>query len=186
MSDLVELEVEGLGARGDGIAEHEGERVFLPSIAPGDRVRARLGVRRSGGREGRVVEWLAAGPGRHEPPCRHFGDCGGCALQHLDPASYRAAKLSALYAALGRVKIDPDLVQPLRVVPPARRRARLGLMRPRDPHPPGQIGYRQRFATTSSIWRNASCSSPRSSTSSADCGSWLAICCRPAAPRRSC
>jgi 23S rRNA (uracil1939-C5)-methyltransferase len=133
MSDLVELEVERLGARGDGIAEHEGEPVFLPFTAPGDRVRARLGVRRSGGREGRVVEWLAAGPGRHEPPCRHFGDCGGCALQHLDPASYRAAKLSALYAALGRVKIDPDLVQPLRVVPPARRRARLGLMRPRDP-----------------------------------------------------
>ena len=145
IGDLVELEVERLGARGDGIAEYGGEPVFLPFTVPGDRVRARLGVRRGGGQEGRVVEWLVFGSGRREPPCRHFGDCGGCALQHLDPASYRAAKLGALRAALERVRIDPDLVQPLRVVPPARRRARLGLIRPRDARLPARIGYRQRF-----------------------------------------
>jgi 23S rRNA (uracil1939-C5)-methyltransferase len=145
MGDLVELEVERLGARGDGIAEYQGEPVFLPFTVPGNRVLARLGVRRGGGREGRVLEWLVAGPGRGEPPCRHFGACGSCALQHLDAASYRAAKLGALCAAFERVGIDTDLVQPLRVVPPARRRARLGLMRPRDPRLAPRIGYRQRF-----------------------------------------
>jgi 23S rRNA (uracil1939-C5)-methyltransferase len=145
MGDLVELEVERLGARGDGIAEYQGEPVFLPFTVPGDRVLARLGVRRGGGREGRVLERLVAGPGRGEPPCRHFGACGSCALQHLDAASYRAAKLGALCAAFERVGIDTDLVQPLRVVPPARRRARLGLMRPRDPRLAPRIGYRQRF-----------------------------------------
>ena len=86
ISDFVALVVKRLGAWGDGIADHDGEHVFLPFTAPGDRVRARLGVRRGGGREGRVVEWLTAGPGRSEPPCRHFGECGGCALQHLDVA----------------------------------------------------------------------------------------------------
>ena len=112
---------------------------------PGDRVRARLGARRGGGREGRVVEWLDAGQGRVEPPCAHFGRCGGCALQHLDPAFYQAVKLGALRTTLQRVGIDPGLVRPLRVVPPARRRARLGMMRPGDPRLPALIGFRERF-----------------------------------------
>jgi hypothetical protein len=41
---LIELSVERLGARGDGIAEHGGEAVFLPFTMRGDRVRARLVV----------------------------------------------------------------------------------------------------------------------------------------------
>jgi 23S rRNA (uracil1939-C5)-methyltransferase len=118
--ELVDLSVESLGARGDGIAQYRGEPVFLPLTVPGDRVR----VRRGGGREGRVVDRLASGPERADPPCRHFGVCGGCALQHLGASSYQAVKLGALRAALERVGIDPGVVEPLRVVPPARRRAR--------------------------------------------------------------
>ena len=144
--ELVELVVDRLGARGDGVAEHEGAPVFLPYTAPGDRVRARLGAPRTGGREGRVVELIASGPGRADPPCAHFGRCGGCALQHLDPAFYRAAKLGGLRTALERVGIDAYVVQPLRVVPPARRRAGLGLMRPRDPGLPARVGFRERFS----------------------------------------
>jgi 23S rRNA (uracil1939-C5)-methyltransferase len=143
--ELIELSVERIGARGDGIAWHRGEPVFLPFTAPGDRVRARLGVRRGGGREGQIVDWLISGPGRADPPCRHFGTCGGCALQHLDPAPYQTAKLGARYATLERVGIDPGVVAPMRIVPPARRWARLGLARPADPRLPVRTGYRERF-----------------------------------------
>ena len=143
--ELVELLVEGLGAQGDGIGQYRGSPVFLPLTVPGDHIRARLGVRRGAGREGRVVEWLGWGQGRADPPCTHFGHCGGCALQHLDAASYRTVKLGALRAALVRVGIDPSLMQPLRIVPPARRRARLGLVRPRNPRLPAHVGFRERF-----------------------------------------
>jgi 23S rRNA (uracil1939-C5)-methyltransferase len=37
------------------------------------------------------------------------------------------------------------VVQPLRVVPPARRRVRVGLMRRRDPRLPARVGFRERF-----------------------------------------
>lgn len=144
--ELVELSVERLGAQGEGIAQYLGEPVFLPFTAPGDRVFARLGARRGPGREGRAVKHLVCGPGRAVPPCRHFGRCGGCAPQHLDPNTYPSVKLGALRAALERVGIDPALVGPLQVVPPARRRARLGLMRPRDPSLPARIGFRERFS----------------------------------------
>ncbi len=108
-------------------------------------MRARLGARRGSGREGRVVERLVSGSGRAAPPCRHFGRCGGCALQHLDPGLYRTTKLDALRTALERVGIDPALVEPLQAVPPARRRVRLGLTRPHDPSFPARIGFRERF-----------------------------------------
>ena len=62
--NFVELAVERIGARGDGIAQYRGEPVFVPFTVPGDRIRARLGARRHGGREGFVVERLASGPGR--------------------------------------------------------------------------------------------------------------------------
>ena len=35
-SNTVELTVERVGARGDGIAEHAGKPVYLPFTAPGD------------------------------------------------------------------------------------------------------------------------------------------------------
>jgi 23S rRNA (uracil1939-C5)-methyltransferase len=143
--ELVELAIERVGARGDGIAQYRGDPVFVPFTVPGDHVRARLGARRHGGREGFVVDWLASGPGRGAPRCRHFGTCGGCALQHLDHESYQRIKLGVLHSALERVGIDPGVVGPIRLVPPERRRARLGISRPRDPRLPARVGYRERL-----------------------------------------
>ena len=75
-SDTVELTVERMGARGDGIAEHAGKPVYLPFTAPGDRVRARLGAPRDEGRLGTAIEVLTPGA-RRAPACAHFGACGG-------------------------------------------------------------------------------------------------------------
>ena len=144
--ELVELSVERIGAAGDGVARWRGEPVFLPFTVPGDHIHARLGSRRGGGLEGRVVELLDSGPGRIAPPCRHFGRCGGCALQHLNPDLYRSVKLGRLLNALETAGIDPVVVEPLRMVPPVRRRTRLGLARHRDPRQPVRAGFRERFS----------------------------------------
>jgi 23S rRNA (uracil1939-C5)-methyltransferase len=146
MDPFVEITIERLGGQGDGVARCQGETVFVPFTAPGDRVRARLHGRRQGGIEGRTVEWLERGPGHATPICHHFTRCGGCALQHLDPETYRAAKLANLHAALRRVGIDPAIVKPLRTVAPGRRRAGLGLRRPPDPNAPAIVGFRARFS----------------------------------------
>jgi 23S rRNA (uracil1939-C5)-methyltransferase len=144
-TEIIDVAVARLGAAGDGVAFWQGRPVFLPFTVPGDRVWARLGARRGGGHEGRVVDLVAAGPGRATPPCRHFGRCGGCALQHLDRALYRQAKLTGLFRALARAGIVPVAVAPLATVAPARRRARLGLLRPHDPGGAVRVGFRHRF-----------------------------------------
>jgi 23S rRNA (uracil1939-C5)-methyltransferase len=134
----IELTIEGLGARGDGLASFEGERVIVPLAVPGDRVKARLARDREGRLVGRVRAVVTPGPVRAAPPCRHFGDhpaggCGGCALQHLEAGAYRAWKLAQLEAALARHGVTAEAIEPIAVSPPAsRRRADFTVSRRRD------------------------------------------------------
>ncbi len=65
-----------------------------------------------------------ASPGLREPACRHFGVCGGCAVQHWAEQSYVAWKAEAPVAALQAVGVTPGRILPmLRTEPGARRRA---------------------------------------------------------------
>lgn len=142
--EIVELAIERIGVRGDGIARHGGETVYVPFTVPGDRVRAALGPRRGDGRSAELVEVTA--PAERVPPaCPHFGSCGGCALQHLPPAVYTAAKLALLQGALHRHRIAGVAVAPLmRLAPGTRRRGRLGLARPKNPKAPLLVGFNGR------------------------------------------
>jgi hypothetical protein len=55
---VVEVAIEAVGARGDGIGRLGGERVYVPLALPGDRLRVRLEARRGG--DG----WVGAGDHR--------------------------------------------------------------------------------------------------------------------------
>ena len=140
----IELEVESVGVRGDGIAQHDGERIFLPFTAPGDRVSAVLGPRRGEGRAGRVLALLRPGA-RQAPVCPHFGTCGGCALQHLADDAYVAAKEAWLKTALRQHGLDDGVVAPLLRLPAGtRRRARFAVSRPRGAAT--RIGFHTRLS----------------------------------------
>ena len=105
-----------IAAGGDGVGRlADGRTVFIPRTAPGDLVEpgnVRLQARFARARLGRLLE---SGPGRVDPPCRHYEAdyCGGCQLQHLDGATQRAARRAIVGDALrriGRIKVeDPDL-----------------------------------------------------------------------------
>ncbi len=122
----VELVIEGLGARGDGFADLAGRLVFVPFTLPGDRVRVRLTGEAGGGFKAEVLELMEEGPGRAEPPCPHFGTCGGCALQHLSDAAYGEWKQGLVSQALAQRGLNDVAVAPLvRSAPGTRRRATL-------------------------------------------------------------
>jgi len=129
----VELEIAEIGAQGDGIARLGAEIVFVPYTAAGDRVLARIEGRRGDGLAAALVEVLAPGPGRAQPPCPHFGRCGGCALQHLTDESYAAWKRGVLVTQLGRAGLaDAPVGELVRVVPGTRRRAAFAFVRRRS------------------------------------------------------
>jgi 23S rRNA (uracil1939-C5)-methyltransferase len=119
----IEVDIDALGHRGDGIGHVSGQTVFVPYSAPGDRLLVRLAGERDGGRLGRIVARLIDGPERVQPPCVHFGDCGGCALQHLRSSAYVAWKQELVSDALARRGIEVEIAPLIAVPQSSRRRA---------------------------------------------------------------
>ena len=111
----LEVTIEKLVAGGDGLARFEGVPLFVPRSAPGDRVRVRVVERRPDYGRAEIVEILEPGPGRREPPCPHFGECGGCDLQHLDEETQLRGVATAVVETLRRLS-GLDLPAPREVL----------------------------------------------------------------------
>ncbi len=127
---MVDVTIERIGRHGDGLAESPMGRLYVPLTVPGDRVRVCPLSTRGDGRAAELVAVLEPGPGRRAPPCPHFGDCGGCALQHLTDDAYLGWKLDQLAGALRRCGVAAETMdRPVRTQPGARRRAVLAAIR---------------------------------------------------------
>ena len=128
-----EFVIERVGAQGDGVAAGP---VFAPGVLPGERVRASVV-----GDRAEAVEILDASADRVTPPCQHFGDCGGCALQHWRAAPYLAWKAEQIRLALGRERLETEIVAPFAAPPGSRRRLALHARQARGG---AQIGFKAR------------------------------------------
>jgi len=108
--------------------ETSGKIAFVAGALPGERISFRRRSFHKSHDEAELIGILAASPQRVTPRCAHFGVCGGCALQHLDPAAQIEAKQKELASNLERI----GNVTPAEWLPPLlgpvwgyRRRARL-------------------------------------------------------------
>ena len=68
---------------------------------------------------------LAPGPHHLQPPCRHFPECGGCQLQHVDDEAYRGYLVSRVETALAQHGLTTEIRDPHLSPPNSRRRATL-------------------------------------------------------------
>ena len=108
------LNIESLDLEARGIARREGKVVFVEGALPGEQVLASSVRRKPSYEIARVDEVLLPSSQRVAPRCPHFGVCGGCAMQHLEPAAQVAIKQRALedtFAHIGKLK-------PGRMLPP--------------------------------------------------------------------
>jgi 23S rRNA (uracil1939-C5)-methyltransferase len=95
-----------LGAQGDGIAKTESGDLFIPFTLPGETVTAARERDRA-----TLIAVQEASPLRVDPACRHFTECGGCALQHFEAEAYRQWKREKVVHALKGIGCDiSDLV----------------------------------------------------------------------------
>ena len=107
----VVLEVESLDLEANGVARHEGKVVFVRDALPGERVLAEFVRRKPNFDVARTREVLRASCMRVAPKCPHFGVCGGCSMQHLEPAAQLAIKQRALEDQLWHIaKVRPETV----------------------------------------------------------------------------
>ena len=102
-----------VAARGDGVAADGRYAAFA---APGDLLH-----------DDGTVE---PGPQHQAPPCRHFPECGGCQLQHLDDAAYAEFVRDRIASALEGQGVPTPVFAPVHLSPPnSRRRASLSAQR---------------------------------------------------------
>lgn len=112
---MTELTVERLGHLGDGLARVAGRALVVPGGLPGERYLE----------QGDRFERLASSPARQDPPCQHFGDCGGCNLQHIKTEPYLEFKTDLVRDALKKAKLPQTVINTVkacRPCPPSSRR----------------------------------------------------------------
>ncbi|MCR9123633.1 MAG: class I SAM-dependent RNA methyltransferase [Phyllobacteriaceae bacterium] len=129
------MTISAMGALGDGLADHRGETIYVPGALPGETVRATIGDGRAND-----VEIVTPSSERVSPPCPHFSECGGCAVQHWADAPYRAWKRQLVVDALRRQGIEACVAELVPGVPATRRRATFSVLR----RPDGvRLGFQQ-------------------------------------------
>ena len=84
-----------------GFAERR--TILVPLAVPGDRLRVQVRGRRGGASLGKIDEILEPSPERIEPPCPHFGACGGCDFQQISYEQQLAAKVDFIGDCLRRI-----------------------------------------------------------------------------------
>jgi 23S rRNA (uracil1939-C5)-methyltransferase len=109
---LQKLNIIDLGSKGDGIAS---TGRFVPFTLPGEVVELNA--------EGGLTKVVKPSPHRVPASCRHFGQCGGCALQHLEQSEYLKWKRQQVLDAFAGEGLESKVADCIAVQSNSRRRA---------------------------------------------------------------
>jgi len=146
--DPVSAQITSLSHEGRGVAQLNNKTTFIDGALPGEEVLFKYKRRRARYDEGNVVEIIKPSPERIPAKCKHFGVCGGCSLQHIDPQSQIQHKQSVLIEQLQHI----GNVQPVQVLPPLtgpewgyRHKARLGVKYV-EKKQKVLVGFREKFS----------------------------------------
>ncbi|WP_138202824.1 23S rRNA (uracil(1939)-C(5))-methyltransferase RlmD [Haloimpatiens lingqiaonensis] len=76
--DIVDTEFPGMG-----VAEYEGEKVYVKGTLPGQKILAQITKKKGGKIEGRLKEIIEDVDYKIDAKCPHFNYCGGCSHQFI-------------------------------------------------------------------------------------------------------
>lgn len=110
---FIDIKSLDMDARGVGHLDNEdgtpGKVIFVEGALPGERVSFETLRKKKNWESGRMVTLQKASSMRVEAKCPHFDHCGGCSMQHLEPAAQVAIKQRVLEDNLwhiGKVKAE--------------------------------------------------------------------------------
>ncbi len=84
----------------------EGATVLVDGAIPGEVIDAEVTRGRGGVTRARAVDVVEASPDRVEAPCRYYGVCGGCDLQHVAYARQLQLKREVVLDAMRRQHVE--------------------------------------------------------------------------------
>jgi len=97
------LKITRLGHRGDGVADTPDGPAYVPYTLPGETITAEPVAGHPDRRH--LLHIDKPSHERVSPTCKHFGACGGCALQHWSLAEYHLWKRSLVLEALAMANV---------------------------------------------------------------------------------
>lgn len=101
------LTIDHVGHRGDGVALADGAAIYVPYTLAGEVVEVEAVPGHPDRRH--LVKVDRSSPERVDAFCKHFGVCGGCAIQHWEAGAYRAWKRGLVTSALRQAGIEAEV-----------------------------------------------------------------------------
>jgi len=78
------VDIVDYGANGEGVAKIDGVVAFVPFAIVGEKLEIQLVLVKKQFVIGKILQILEPSANRINPPCKYFGKCGGCQLQHMN------------------------------------------------------------------------------------------------------
>ena len=98
--------IESLDHEARGITRLDGKTIFVDGALPGEIVEYASFRKKPSYELAHLVAVVSGSVARVRPRCEHFGVCGGCAMQHLEPSAQVAAKQRILEVYLNSAAWD--------------------------------------------------------------------------------
>ncbi|MDP2810416.1 MAG: 23S rRNA (uracil(1939)-C(5))-methyltransferase RlmD [Rhodocyclaceae bacterium] len=95
--------IESLDQEGRGVAHVDGKTIFVEGALPGEIAEYSSYHRKPTYEQTLATRIIRASSQRVVPHCPHFGVCGGCSMQHLEPTAQTAARQRVLEDALWHI-----------------------------------------------------------------------------------
>ena len=102
-NEYIEMDFTGMTAEGAAVGRYEGEAVFVPMGAPGDRALVKIVKAAKTHAFGRLEKLLKPSPCRVEPDCPVYRLCGGCCFRHITYQAELEIKEQKVRDALERI-----------------------------------------------------------------------------------
>lgn len=103
INEIYDIEIENLSSNGQGIGRIDGYTLFVEGALPNERVRVEITKTNKNYGFAKLLQVVEKSPARVSPICEHFGECGGCQLQHMDYSSQLEFKTQTVKDALTRI-----------------------------------------------------------------------------------
>lgn len=107
-NETLELEITGVTTEGFGVGRCQGQAIFVPLTAPGDRAEVKILKPLKNYAYGKLQKLLFPSPHRVEPDCPVFAKCGGCCFRHIGYQAELEWKERRVQDALTRIGGLPE------------------------------------------------------------------------------
>ncbi|MDO4731042.1 MAG: 23S rRNA (uracil(1939)-C(5))-methyltransferase RlmD [Clostridia bacterium] len=110
-NDLVEIKITSLTSDGSGIGRFNSMVIFIPNVAVGDVVIARILKVKKNYAYGKLEKILCESESRIENDCKTYLRCGGCCFRHISYEAESELKRQTVYDCLQRIaKFDESFL----------------------------------------------------------------------------